>query len=218
MADKSEVFIEEIERKSPETIVILGAPGSGKDTQANYLVEALGYEIISTGDLMRILAGHDEKVAAMMKKGELIPDSVVEDELISAFVLLPDGQPVIVDGYPRSVEQAKKLETILAQNQRQLDKVIYISVTDENLVKRIAKRRVCKDCGNIQIGGEKCEVCGGELTVREDDKPESVQKRLNIFHEKTEPMISYYKKLGILAEVDGNPPPETVRESVRKIL
>lgn len=218
MSDKAEVFIEAIERKSPETIVILGAPGSGKDTQANYLVSALGYQIISTGDLMRILAGHDEKVSAMLKSGELIPDSIVEDELISAFVLMPDGQPVIVDGYPRNLDQAKKLTEILKENERQLDKVIFINVEDKNLVERISKRRLCKKCGNIQAGGEKCKQCGGELITREDDKPESVKNRLAGFHEKTEPMINFFREQGILAEVDGNPAPEVVREEIRKLL
>jgi adenylate kinase len=218
MSDKSEVFVEEIERTAPETIVILGAPGSGKDTQANYLVQALGYEVISTGDLMRILAGHNEKVAAMMKKGELIPDSVVEDELISAFVLLPEGQPVIVDGYPRNVEQAQKLTTILEQNKRKLDKVIYIKVDEDQLIKRISKRRVCTVCGAVQIGGEKCNACGGPVQVREDDKPESVKKRLGVFHELTEPMISFFKKEGVLVEVNGNPAPEEVREEIRNLI
>jgi adenylate kinase len=218
MADKTEVFIEEIERKSPETIIIIGAPGSGKDTQANYLVKALGYQVISTGDLMRIKAGHDEKVAAMMKSGELIPDSIVEDELISAFVLMPDGQPVILDGYPRNIEQSKKLAEILKQNDRQLDKVIFIKVDDGKLVERISKRRLCASCGNIQVGGEKCKECGGELTTRPDDKPESVKKRLELFHKITEPMINYFKDLGVLVEINGNPAPEEVREEIRRLI
>jgi adenylate kinase len=206
------------ERTAPETIVILGAPGSGKDTQAGFLAQALGYQIISTGDLMRILAGHNDRVHEMIEKGELIPDSVVEDELISAFVLLPEGQPVILDGYPRNMNQAQKINKILGENHRQLDKVLYLSVPDADLVERIAKRRVCKACGNIQIGGEACQNCGGKVTLRNDDKPESVKKRLAVFHETTEPMIEYFKKQGVLLEIDGRPAPKEVKEKIRKAL
>ena len=204
--------------KAPETIVMLGAPGSGKDTQANYLVEALGYQIISTGDLMRILAGHNDEVHNMIEKGELISDSVVEDELLSAFVLLPEGQPVILDGYPRNIDQAHKLNNILGENGRKLDRVIYLSVPDDALITRIEKRRVCKDCGFSQIGGTKCNSCGGKIDIRKDDKPESVKNRLKIFHDSTEPMIEYFREEGRLVEIDGRPVPEVVRDSIKKAL
>jgi adenylate kinase len=219
MSDKTIEIDENLtDRTSPETIVILGAPGSGKDTQAGYLVDALGYQIISTGDLMRILAGHNDEVHDMIEKGELIPDSIVEDELLSAFILLPEGQPVILDGYPRNLDQAKKMEKILLENKRKLDKVIVLNVPDTELVERIAKRRVCADCGKIQIGGNKCENCGGELVLREDDTPEAVKKRLEIFHESTEPMIDYFKEEGILVEIDGRPAPDVVKQEIKKAL
>lgn len=219
MKDKATEIIEKkIERKAPETIVILGAPGSGKDTQAGYLVETLGYQIISTGELMRLLAGHDENIKKMMEKGELIPDEVVEDELLSTFVLLPEGQPVILDGYPRNLEQAKKLQKILAENNRILDRVIYINVSDDEVVKRIGKRRVCERCNLVQIGGDTCNKCGAKTQVRSDDKPESVKKRLEVFHTATQPVINFYKEEGIFAEVDGNPSPDSVREAIRRIL
>jgi len=214
----TEIIEKKIERKSPETIIILGAPGSGKDTQAEYLVKALGYQIISTGELMRILAGHNDKVREMMEHGELIPDYVVEDELISSFVLLPEGQPVILDGYPRNLEQAQKLKQILAENNRMLDKVIYISVSDEEVIKRIGKRRVCTRCGNIQVGGETCQECGAKTKTRSDDTPEAIKKRLSVFHKSTKPVVDFYINEGILVEVDGNPTPEVVREEVRKVL
>lgn len=206
------------DRTAPETLVILGAPGSGKDTQANFLVEALGYQIISTGDLMRILAGHNDEVHDMLEKGELIPDSIVEDELLSAFVLLPEGQPVIIDGYPRNLEQAKRIDKILAENSRKLDKVIYLKVPDADLLERIEKRRICDACGQIQIGGKKCETCGGSLVLREDDKPEAVKKRLEVFHQATMPMIEYFRGEGKLVEIDGKPVPEVVKDSIKKAL
>jgi adenylate kinase len=206
------------DRTAPETIIILGAPGSGKDTQADFLVQALGYQIISTGDLMRILAGHNDEVHDMIQKGDLIPDSLVEDELLSAFILLPEGQPVILDGYPRNVKQAEKLEEILVENNRKLDKVIYLKVSDKDLIDRIAKRRVCDTCEHIQIGGDKCELCGGPVHLREDDKPEAVKHRLEVFHKATEPMIEHFREEGKLVEVDGKPAPESVRDEIKKAL
>lgn len=218
MTDK--FIIEETEgRKEPETIVILGSPGSGKDTQAEFLVDALGYQMISTGNLARILAGHDEDIKKIMEEGGLVSDTIIEDELISAFVLLPEGQPVILDGYPRNMEQAKRLEEILVQNNRSLDKVIYIKVSESEAVKRLGKRRVCEVCGAITAGQDtKCSECGGELVLREDDKPATIKHRFGVFEETTAPMIKYYKDQGILLEVDGNPAPEMVRESIRKLL
>lgn len=217
MSDK---FVEEFEgREAPETIVILGSPGSGKDTQAEFLVDALGYQVISTGNLARILAGHNEEVKKIMESGGLVSDSIIEDELISAFVLLPEGHPVILDGYPRTIDQAKKLEEILAQNSRTLDKVIYIKVSEDEAVKRLGKRRVCEACGAITIdAAEKCHECGGKLVLREDDKPTTIKHRFKVFEEATAPMIKYYKDKGILLEVDGNPKPEVVREEIRKLL
>jgi adenylate kinase len=216
---KSEEIIEEIERRSPETIILLGAPGSGKDTQAEFLQDALGYQIISTGELMRILAGHDEKVREMIGKGELIPDTIVEDELISAFILLPEGQPVIIDGYPRNLDQAMKLNSILTENNRHLDKVILIDVTEKDAVKRISVRRICAKCGHISAEkGASCSECGGKLTNREDDKPAAIKKRFEVFEKTTKPMIEYYQKEGVLVTVDGSPAPEVVRDSIKKVL
>ncbi len=214
---ENEITIEE--RTAPETIIILGAPGSGKDTQAEFLSETLGYQIISTGELMRIVAGHNEEIHEKLKKGELIPDSIVEDELISAFVLLPDGQPVIIDGYPRSLEQAKKLIDILKENNRMLDKVIYIELSEKDAISRISKRRVCEACGSFTSNKNKtCPNCGGKLTVREDDKPKSVKRRFKIFKENNEPIVDFYEEMSVLSRVDGTPSPEEIREEIRKVL
>lgn len=214
----TKIIEKEIVKEMPETIVILGAPGSGKDTQASFLVEALGYQIISTGELLRILADHDDSVKAMMEKGELIPDDVVEDELISAFILLPERQPVILDGYPRNLSQAQKLDKILEENNRKLDRVVYINIDDNEAIKRIGRRRICSRCGKIQIENELCEKCGAKTELRLDDQPEAVKKRLEIFHEAMQPVIEFYRERGILREVDGNPPPDQVRELIRSVL
>lgn len=214
---ENEITIEE--RTAPETIVILGAPGSGKDTQSEFLSSALGYQIISTGELMRILAGHNDEIREKLEKGELIPDSIVEDELISVFVLLPDGQPVILDGYPRSLEQAQKLQEILEENSRRLDRVIYIELSEAEAVKRIGKRRVCSKCGKFTDDKSKmCSQCGGNLKIRDDDKSKSVKHRIKIFKENNDPIVKYYEEMGILAKVDGTPSPDKVKEKIRKIL
>lgn len=216
---KTEETIERLSRKSPETIILLGAPGSGKDTQAEFIQDALGYQIISTGDLMRILAGHNDNVRSLMNKGELIPDSIVEDELISAFILLPDTQPVILDGYPRNLEQARKLNDILTQNNRHLDKVILIDIDEKDAVKRISVRKVCSKCANISDDpSDTCSECGGRLSARDDDKPVAVKKRFKVFSETIKPMIDYYRNEGILAIVDGNPAPQAVKDEIRKVL
>lgn len=202
-----------------ETIIILGAPGSGKDTQAEFLVDALGFQIISSGELIRLRAQHDDDLHDALEKGELVSDDVVDDEIISVFALLADEQPVILDGYPRTLEQAEKLDKILLDNNRKVSKVLYIKVPDEDLVKRIAKRRVCAKCGKFTSDEHKsCPECGGKLVQRDDDTPKAVKNRLEIFHKTTEPVISFYKERNLLLEVDGKPSIEKVRDSIRDII
>lgn len=212
--------MKEIEVKSgAETLIIIGAPGSGKDTQAEFLVEALGYQEISSGQLVRQRAQHDDELKKTLDSGGLVEDGIVDDEIISVFALLPEEQPVILNGYPRTKEQAERLEVILTENNRKVDRVIYIKVNDQSLIKRIGKRRVCSSCGHFTDDAYlKCQECGGELLMRDDDKPESVKRRLELFHKETEPVVNYYKELGVLSEVDGNPTIEVVRESVKKVL
>lgn len=212
--------MKEIEVKSgAETLIIIGAPGSGKDTQAEFLVEALGYQEISSGQLVRLRAQHDDDLKKVLESGGLVDDNIVDDEIISVFALLPDEQPVILNGYPRTKEQAIRLDRILVENNRKTDRVIYIKVSDTNLIERIGKRRVCANCGHFTDDSKpKCTECGGNLVVRTDDKPESVKNRLELFHKETEPVINFYKEAGVLAEVDGNPSVEQVRENIRKFL
>lgn len=212
--------MKEVEIKSAaDTIILLGAPGSGKDTQAQFLVEALGFQIISSGELIRLRATHDDELHDLLQRGELVPDNIVDDEIISVFALLPDEQPVILDGYPRTIEQAERLSKILAENNRKVDKVLYLMVPDGDLAKRIQKRRVCSRCGKFTSNDNKnCPNCGGVLVIREDDTPKAVKNRLEIFHKTTEPVINYYKERNLLHEVDGRSTVEKVREGVRKLF
>lgn len=205
--------------QAAETIIILGAPGSGKDTQAEFLVSALGFQIVSSGELIRLRAIHDEELHHILEKGELVSDNIVDDEIISVFALLPEDQPIILDGYPRTIEQADKLNKILAENNRRVDKVIYLSVPDDDLTKRIQKRRVCVKCGKFTSDEYKsCPNCGGALSLRPDDTPKAIKNRLEIFHNTTEPVINYYKERNLLHEVDGRPSINDVRESVRELF
>lgn len=205
--------------QAAETIIILGAPGSGKDTQAEFLVSALGFQIVSSGELIRLRAIHDEELHDILEKGELVPDNIVDDEIISVFALLPEDQPIILDGYPRTIEQAEKLNAILAENNRKVDKVIYLSVPDEELIKRIQKRRVCVKCGKFTTDEYKsCPSCGGALSLRSDDTPKAIKNRLEIFHRTTEPVINYYRERNLLHEVDGRPTVEKVRDSIRGLF
>jgi adenylate kinase len=210
----------EIEIKpTADTIILLGAPGSGKDTQAEFLVEALGFQIVSSGELIRLRATHDDELHDLLQRGDLVSDDVVDDEIISVFALLPDEQPVLLDGYPRTIEQAEKLDKILAENNRKVDKVLYLKVPDEDLVARIQKRRVCSKCGKFTSDDHKsCPDCGGALTLRNDDTPKAVKNRLEIFHKTTEPVIEYYKERNLLHEVDGRSSIEKVREGVRELF
>lgn len=212
--------MKEIEIKSgAETLIMIGPPGSGKDTQAEFLVNALGYQEISSGQLIRQRATHDEELKKVLDSGGLVEDGLIDDEIISVFALLPEEQPVILNGYPRTKEQAERLAKILAENNRRVDQVIYIKTKDSNLIERIGKRRVCVSCGHFtDDSGAKCPECGGGLAIRDDDTPDSVKRRLELFHKETEPVINYYKELGVLAEVDGNPSVEIVRENIRKAL
>jgi len=202
-----------------ETLIVLGGPGSGKDTQVDFLVKALGYQEISSGQLVRLRAECDEGLRKVLEKGGLVPSDVVDDEIISVFALLPDNQPVIINGYPRTRGQAEKLEIILRENNRRIDRVLYIRVDDKELIKRISKRRVCASCGYFTDNShQKCPECGGVLKNRKDDFPASVKRRLEIFHKETEPVFDFYRARGVLVEVDGNPPIERVRENIKRVL
>ncbi|MDD3678830.1 MAG: nucleoside monophosphate kinase [Patescibacteria group bacterium] len=202
-----------------ETIIFLGPPGSGKDTQAEFLVEKLGFQLISSGKLIRLRAEHDDELHDILKKGDLVPNNIIDDEIISIFALLPDEQPVILDGYPRTLEQAKKLDLILSENNRKLDKVIYINVPDKDLINRIKKRRVCSSCQKFTMDKfEACPYCGGKLTQRNDDTPETLKNRLKVFHQNTKPVIEYFKERRVLLEVDGSPSIDRVKESIRRLF
>ena len=203
-------------------VIFLGPPGAGKGTQAQVVCTKLGIPQISTGDMLRqAIAAQTEtglKAKTFMDAGELVPDAVVI-QIVRERVALPDCQHgFLLDGFPRTVEQAEALETIAA-----IDAVINIAVEDEALVKRLSGRRVCPTCGAPyhvdRLAGEtRCEKDQTRLVQRDDDMPEAVLNRLLVYHRKTAPLIAYYEQRGKLHTVDGGIGLEQVSAEIMKVL
>ena len=195
-------------------IIMLGAPGAGKGTQAKMLAEKYGIPHISTGDIFRanIKEGTElgKKAKEFMDKGLLVPDELVIDLIMDRFKADDCKKGYILDGFPRTIPQAEALDKALAAVGEKMDYAINVEVPDENIVNRMSGRRACVGCGatyHIKYNPTKvegiCDVCGKELILRDDDKPETVLNRLKVYHYQTQPLIDYYGKTGIVKEVDG---------------
>lgn len=210
-------------------IVMLGAPGAGKGTQAKMISEKYGIPHISTGDILRANIKDNtelgKKAKEYMDKGLLVPDDLVVDLVVDRLSQNDAKKGYILDGFPRTIPQAEALTAALAKIGEKLDYAINVDVPDENIVKRMSGRRACVNCGgtyHIVYNPTKtegvCDACGGELILRDDDKPETVQQRLSVYHEQTQPLIDYYTKEGILKEVDGTVSLDDVFAAIVKIL
>lgn len=210
-------------------IVMLGAPGAGKGTQAKRI--AAKYEIphVSTGDILRAnVKGETElgkKAKEFMDQGLLVPDELVIDMLMDRIAQQDCTKGYILDGFPRTIPQAESLEAALGKQGDKLDYAIDVDVPDESIVKRMGGRRACLGCGatyHVEFNPTKeegiCDVCGEKLILRDDDKPETVQKRLDVYHDQTQPLIDFYKKAGILKTVDGTMEMDRVFEAIVQIL
>ena len=204
-------------------IVLLGAPGAGKGTQAQKLVEDFGFAHISTGDLLRaaVKAGTKlgVKAKSYMDEGKLVPDRLVVD-LVTERLADDDTQKgFILDGFPRNTAQAVTLDSALSEMARNLDAALLVDVKAEVIVKRLSSRRTCRDCGyTAPAGVDKCPACGGEMYQRDDDKPETIQKRLDVYETQTSPLVEYYRGKGLLKVVDGDRPVEDVYKDVKELL
>ena len=194
-------------------IVMLGAPGAGKGTQAKMIASKYQIPHISTGDIFRanIKNGTElgKKAKSYMDQGLLVPDELTVDLVIDRLANDDCKNGYILDGFPRTIPQAEALDAALAKLGEKMDYAIDVDVPDENIVSRMSGRRACTGCGatyhivyNPSKKGEYCEVCGEKLILRDDDKPETVQKRLNVYHDQTQPLIDYYTKQSILRTVD----------------
>ena len=210
-------------------VIMLGAPGAGKGTQAKKIASKYQIPHISTGDIFRanIKEGTElgKKAKEYMDQGLLVPDELVVDLVVDRVKQDDCKNGYVLDGFPRTIPQAEALDKVLAALGEKMDYAINVDVPDENIVKRMGGRRACVGCGatyHIAYAAPKqediCDVCGKELILRDDDKPETVQKRLDVYHEQTQPLIHYYHHAGILREVDGTVDIDDVFASIIKIL
>lgn len=190
-------------------IVLLGAPGAGKGTQAQRLVADYGVAHISTGDLLRAAVKAQSELGVAAKKymdaGELVPDQLVID-LVKERLAADDAQKgFILDGFPRNTTQAVTLDTELAAMGRELGGALLVDVPAEVIIDRLSSRRTCRDCG-YTAGPDTtvCPSCAGEMYQRDDDKPETIKNRLDVYEKNTSPLVEYYRGQGILKVVDGN--------------
>ena len=210
-------------------IIMLGAPGAGKGTQAKKIAEKYHIPHISTGDIFRenIKNGTElgKKAKEYMDAGNLVPDELVCDLVVDRLKQDDCKNGYILDGFPRTIPQAEALTAALAKNDDAIDYALEIFIEDQAIIDRMSGRRVCKSCGatyhvvNIPPKTEGvCDECDGELIVRDDDAPETVKKRLDVYHEQTAPLIDYYKKQGILKVIDGSKGLDTCFEEICGIL
>ncbi len=210
-------------------IIMLGAPGAGKGTQAKKIAEKYSIPHISTGDIFRanIKNGTElgKKAKTYMDQGLLVPDELVVDLVVDRVKQDDCSNGYVLDGFPRTIPQAEALDKALAAMGEAMDYAINVEVPDENIVRRMSGRRACVDCGatyHIVYAPTKeeniCDNCHGELILRDDDKPETVQKRLNVYHEQTQPLIDYYTGQGVLKTVDGTKNLDEVFGDIVKIL
>ncbi len=205
-------------------IVLLGAPGAGKGTQAAKLVEEEGLCHISTGDILRAAVKNQtelgKKAKEYMDAGELVPDELIID-LMRERIQEPDtAKGVILDGFPRTTTQAVALDGMLNELGRPLDAALLIDVDPEVIVGRLCSRRMCRDCGAIGTAadGDSCKACGGEMYQRDDDNEKTVRNRLDVYEKSTSPLIDYYKGCDLLVSIDGDRDPGVVYEDVKEAL
>mgnify|MGYP000233860391 FL=1 len=204
-------------------IVLLGAPGAGKGTQAAKLVEEFATPHISTGDILRAAVKNQtelgKKAKGYMDAGDLVPDSLIID-LMDERLREPDCEKgFILDGFPRTTAQAVALDDMLVRLERPLDAALLVDVDPEVIIKRLTERRCCKECGYIGTAADAtCPKCGGEMYQRDDDNETTVRNRLDVYAKSTSPLIDYYKGKGLLKSVDGDRPVDAVYADVKVLL
>jgi len=210
-------------------IILLGGPGSGKGTQADILSKEIGLVHISSGDLFREAQKKGTelglKAKEYMEKGQLVPDEITIQMILERIGTLKSDQKFMLDGFPRTIEQAQALDKALAEENKAIDKVMYIKVEDEELLRRLSGRWICRQCQTPfhmvssppKVEG-KCDNCGGELYQRADDTRETAEKRLGVFVSQTAPLIDYYQKQSKLVEVNGQRSIEEVSKELKVLL
>ena len=210
-------------------IIMLGAPGAGKGTQAKKIAAKYQIPHISTGDIFRanIKNGTElgKKAKTYMDQGLLVPDELTCDLVVDRIQQPDAANGYVLDGFPRTIPQAEALDKDLSANGESVDYAVNLEVPDENIINRMSGRRACVGCGatyHIQFNAPKvegvCDTCGEKLILRDDDKPETVKNRLSVYHEQTQPLIDYYSKKGVLAEVDGTQAMDDVFNAIVNVL
>lgn len=210
-------------------IVLLGAPGAGKGTQAVMLTDKLKMVQVASGDLFRKALQEQtelgKKAKEYMDKGQLVPNEITIQMVLERLSAPDVKEGAILDGFPRNIEQAKALDKALKEKSRAIDKAVNIKVTEEEVLKRLSGRWICRQCQTPYQETDKppkvkgiCDRCGGQLYQRDDDKPETIKKRLQVYLEETAPLINYYKKAGKLVEVVSEGGPENVNKKIVSAL
>lgn len=210
-------------------IVMLGAPGAGKGTQAKRIADKYQLPHISTGDIFRanIKNGTElgQKAKTYMDQGLLVPDELVVDLVVDRLSQEDCKEGYILDGFPRTIPQAEALDTALNAIGESMDYAINVEVPDASIIERMSGRRACVACGgtyhttfNPTKVADLCDACGGQLILRDDDKAETVKKRLDVYHEQTKPLIEYYSSKNILVDIDGTQPMDEVFNAIVAVL
>ena len=210
-------------------IILLGPPGSGKGTQAAKISEMYDIPAISTGDMLResIAAGTElgRQAESFMSIGELVPDEVVINIVRERLKEKDCEKGVILDGFPRSIHQAEELDNILEEMGKRIDVVLNISVEDEEIIRRLSRRRVCSRCHNVYHLDFKptekqgvCDACGADVVQRADDNEDTVKHRLEVYRKQSEPLIGYYLKRDVMKDVPGDEPIDKVMETVSHMI
>lgn len=210
-------------------VIMLGAPGAGKGTQAKKIASKLGIPHISTGDIFRENIKNQTQMGFKAKlyidKGLLVPDDLVLELIINRFEASDCKDGYVLDGFPRTIPQATALDAALEKSNDKIDYAIDVNVPDDVIIRRMAGRRACLNCGRTyhvetlrpKVEGI-CDFCDTKLVLREDDEPETVKKRLKVYHEQTQPLFEYYKKKGILYSVDGTKGIDEIYNEIIKVL
>jgi adenylate kinase len=210
-------------------IIMLGAPGAGKGTQAKMIAEKYGIPHVSTGDIFRanIKNGTElgKEAKTYMDKGLLVPDELTVKILLDRVAQADCANGYVLDGFPRTIPQAEVLDKALTELGDKIDYAINVDVPDENIINRMSGRRACVTCGAtyhiVHIPPKKegiCDKCGSELVLRDDDKPETVKNRLDVYHKQTQPLIDFYEAKGVLRSVDGTVDMKDVFAAIVNIL
>lgn len=210
-------------------IIMLGAPGAGKGTQAKKIASEFNIPHISTGDIFRENIKNQtelgKKAQEYMDKGLLVPDELVLELIMDRFNEPDCKNGYVLDGFPRTIPQAKALDEALEKKNDKIQFAIDVDVPDEVIIRRMAGRRVCPNCGrtyHVETLRPKtegiCDACNTELVLRDDDNPETVKKRLNVYHEQTQPLLDYYKEKGILHSIDGTKSIDDIYNEIVSVL